>query len=206
MKRVIKVFGLLLLAGALFMGCSNGSSSSSDNNNNNNSNASNDGTGSGNGSSQSKKAIELSNGNWTLTIRATSTDNEISALGNATYKFTVQGDKYTIKSGTIDTESDLSTYGMSSYTDEEIEAAIAEMNETYEVAGFSATFSYDKTTKKLYMHMPMPNQYLEEASNMLVTLTDVPSTVKVTSNANKTMYTFTTTAEGVTATYTFTKD
>lgn len=181
------------------MGCSNGSSSSSDNNNNN-SDASND------GSSKVTKAIELSNGNWTLTIRATSTDNEISALGNATYKFTVQGDKYTIKSGTIDTESDLSTYGMSSYTDEEIEAAIAEMNETYEVAGFSATFSYDKTTKKLYMHMPMPKQYLEEASNMLVSLTDVPSTVKVTSNANKTMYTFTTTAEGVTATYTFTKD
>lgn len=199
MKKVIKLFGLLLLAGALFMGCSNGSSSSSDNNNNN-SDASND------GSSKVTKAIELSNGNWTLTIRATSTDNEISALGNATYKFTVQGDKYTIKSGTIDTESDLSTYGMSSYTDEEIEAAIAEMNETYEVAGFSATFSYDKTTKKLYMHMPMPKQYLEEASNMLVSLTDVPSTVKVTSNANKTMYTFTTTAEGVTATYTFTKD
>lgn len=199
MKKVIKLFGLLLLAGALFMGCSNGSSSSSDNNNNN-SDASND------GSSKVTKAIELSNGNWTLTIRATSTDNEISALGNATYKFTVQGDKYTIKSGTIDTESDLSTYGMSSYTDEEIEAAIAEMNETYEVAGFSATFSYDKTTKKLYMHMPMPEQYLEEASNMLVSLTDVPSTVKVTSNANKTMYTFTTTAEGVTATYTFTKD
>ncbi len=199
MKRVIKVFGLLLLAGALFMGCSNGNSSSSDNNNNN-SDASND------GSSKATKAIELSNGNWTLTIRATSTDNEISALGNATYKFTVQGDKYTIKSGTIDTESDLSTYGMSSYTDEEIEAAIAEMNETYEVTGFSATFSYDKTTKKLYMHMPMPKQYLEEASNMLVSLTDVPSTVKVTSNANKTMYTFTTTAEGVTATYTFTKD
>ena len=196
MKRVIKVFGLLLLAGALFMGCSNGSSSSSDNNNNNNSN----------GSSQSTKAIELSNGNWTLTIRATSTDNEISALGNATYKFTVQGDKYTIKSGTIDTESDLATYGMSSYTDEEIEAAIAEMNETYEAVGFSATFSYDKTTKKLYMHMPMPEQYLEEASNQLVSLTDVPSTVKVTSNANKTMYTFTTTAEGATVTYTFTKD
>ena len=197
MKRLTTLTAVLLAAALVFMGCSTASNSSSgDNNNNENPNSN---------SSQTSNKLEFSDGNWTLVMRVTSTQQ--SSAGNFTYKFSVQNGKATVNSGTMDTEVDITTLPISSdSTDEEFETAIEELNEAMALYGQTVTYSYDKTTKKFYMHMPMDEEDLEDVASWIETQNELPSDVPVTSNANKTMYTFTITYNGTTSVYTFTKD
>jgi hypothetical protein len=79
------------------------------------------------------------------------------------------------------------------------------MNAAAAATGTGLTYSYDKTTKTLFMCMPMTAAQLKQYSDMS-DLSKLPSDVKVTSNAAKTQYSFTVTGEGTTIEYTITKD
>jgi hypothetical protein len=197
MKKLVKILALLTIAAALFMGCSNSSSGSS---NNDNGTPSDSGADSGKGTASN--AIELSDGNWTVKIKMTTTQVK-DAVTYVTLHATVSGKNVNYTSGTIDTKQDMSIY--SNLTDDQLEDVIADMNAAAAATGTGLTYSYDKTTKTLFMCMPMTQAQLKQYSDMS-DLSKLPSDVKVTSNAAKTQYSFTVTGEGTTIEYTITKD
>ncbi len=197
MKKLVKILALLTIAAALFMGCSNSSSGSS-----NNDNGTPSDSGADSGKETASNAIELSDGNWTLKVKTTSSQAK-GSVGYVTLHATVSGKNVTFTSGTVDSVTDLEAMGAAGLTDAEIEAMLTKLNAAAAETGL--TYSYDKTTKTILASMAMTAAQLKQYSGMY-DLTRVPSDVKVTSNAAKTQYSFTITDEGTTIEYTITKD
>ena len=176
MKKLLKMLGLLLVAGTLFFSCSNGSSDD-------------------NGGS----TIEFSDGNWTLNVKTSANGVDMYITLHATVSNNGSTIKYT--SGSADTVQSLSEYA--NYTDAQIEAEIASLNET--LAGSGMSYSYDKKTKTLFMCYEMSEDDLADASGDF-DIKKIPSNVNIKSNADKTEYSFVITEGGYTVTYTITKD
>ena len=180
MKKLLKMLGLLLVAGTLFFSCSNGSSDD-------------------NGGS----TIEFSDGNWTLKMKGTKQGTDVYFTLHATVSGNGKNIKYT--SGTIDTVTDLSVYGLTGYSDAQIESEITALNKELAETGLPSSLSYDKKTKTLFMCYEMSEDELADASGQL-DVNEIPSNVNIKSNADKTEYSFVITEKGYTVTYTITKD
>ena len=114
---------------------------------------------------------------------------------------TGNGKNITFTSGTMDTAQDMSAY--SGLTDAQMEAEVADMNAA--LAGSGMIYTYDSKTKTLFMCYELDEDQLADISGDL-DINTIPSSVNVTSNADKTEYTFTVTEGGATVTYTITKD
>lgn len=196
MKKLLKMLGLLVIAGSLFFSCSNGNSDN--NGGGNGGNTDNDGN-SGVVSGNSSSAIQLSDGNWTVRMKTSAQGMDMYVTLHATVSG--NGKNITYTSGTMDTAMDMSSY--TGFTDAQMEAEVADMNAT--LAGTGMTYTYDSKTKTLFMCYEMSDEQLAQASGDL-DINEIPSSVNVTSNADKTEYTFTVTEQGATVTYTITKD
>ena len=196
MKKLLKMLGLLVIAGSLFFSCSNGNSDDNGGGNGGNTdNGGNSGVVSGNSSS----AIQLSDGNWTVRMKTSAQGMDMYVTLHATVSG--NGKNITYTSGTMDTAMDMSSY--TGFTDAQMEAEVANMNAA--LAGTGMTYTYDSKTKILFMCYEMSDEQLAQASGDL-DINEIPSSVNVTSNADKTEYTFTVTEQGATVTYTITKD
>ena len=196
MKKLLKMLGLLVIAGSLFFSCSNGNSDDNGGGNGGNTdNGGNSGVVSGNSSS----AIQLSDGNWTVRMKTSAQGMDMYVTLHATVSG--NGKNITYTSGTMDTAMDMSSY--TGFTDAQMEAEVANMNAA--LAGTGMTYTYDSKTKILFMCYEMSDEQLAQASGDL-DINEIPSSVNVTSNADKTEYTFTITEQGATAIYTITKD
>ena len=193
MKKLVKLMGLLVIAGALFFSCSSGNSDD------NGGNAGNGGGNSGSGTSQTAGAIQLSDGNWTVRMKTSAQGMDMYFTLHATVSG--NGKNITYTSGSMDTAMDMSSY--SGFTDAQMEAEVADMNAA--LAGTGMTYTYDSKTKTLFMCYEMSDEQLAQASGDL-DINEIPSSVDVHSNADKTEYTFTITEKGTTVTYTITKD
>ena len=193
MKKLLKMLGLLVIAGALFFSCSNGNSDD------NGGNAGNGGGNSGSGTSQTANSIQLSDGNWTVKMKMSAKGTDIYYTLHATV--TGNGKNITYTSGTMDMPMDMSSY--SGVTDAQMEAEVAAINA--QMAGTGVSYTYDSKTKTLYMCYEMSTEELAEMSGNM-NMSTIPSGVEVHSNADKTEYTFTMTQQGTTVIYTITKD
>lgn len=196
MKKLLKMLGLLVIAGSLFFSCSNGNSDNNDGGNGGNTdNGGNSGVVSGNSSS----AIQLSDGNWTVKMKMSAQGTDIYYTLHATV--TGNGKIVTCTSGTMDMAMDMSSY--SGLTDAQMEAEVSAINA--QMAGTGVSYTYDSKTKTLFMCYVLEEDQLAEMSGYL-DINEIPSGVEVHSNADKTEYTFTVTERGATVTYTITKD
>lgn len=193
MKKLLKMLGLLVIAGSLFFSCSNGNSDD------NGGNAGNGGGNSGSGTSQTANSIQLSDGNWTVKVKMSAQGMDMYYTLHATV--TGNGKNITYTSGTMDIAQDMSAY--SGFTDAQMEAEVADINAA--LAGSGMTYTYDSKTKTLYMCYEMSTEELAEMSGDM-NISTIPSGVEVHSNADKTEYTFTMTQQGTTVIYTITKD
>ena len=193
MKKLLKMLGLLVIAGALFFSCSNGNSDD------NGGSAGNGGGNSGSGTSQTANSIQLSDGNWTVKMKMSAKGTDIYYTLHATV--TGNGKNITYTSGTMDMAMDMSSY--SGVTDAQMEAEVAAINA--QMAGTGVSYTYDSKTKTLYMCYEMSTEELAEMSGNM-NMSTIPSGVEVHSNADKTEYTFTMTQQGTTVIYTITKD
>jgi hypothetical protein len=193
MKKLLKMLGLLVIAGSLFFSCSNGNSDD------NGGSAGNGGGNSGSGTSQTANSIQLSDGNWTVKMKMSAKGTDMYYTLHATV--TGNGKNITYTSGTMDTAMDMSSY--SGFTDAQMEAEVADMNAA--LAGSGMTYTYDSKTKTLFMCYVLGEDELAEMSGDM-DMSTIPSGVEVHSNADKTEYTFTMTQQGTTVIYTITKD
>lgn len=204
MKKLLKMLGLLVIAGSLFFSCSNGNSDNNGgdagNGGGNNAPADNGGN-SGSGNSQTAGAIQLSDGNWTVRMKTSVQGMEMYVTLHATVSG--NGKNITYTSGTTDMA--MSMAGYAGFTDAQMAAVVADMNKTAAAQGLTATYYYDKNSHTLFMCYEMTPEELAQASGDL-DINEIPSSVNVTSNADKTEYTFTVTEQGATVTYTITKD
>lgn len=179
MKKITKILGLLAIAATLFIGCSNGNDS------------------------KSSQSIELSDGNWTFKTKITA-DEMPEVVTYTTLHATVSGGNINFTSGTMDIEEALSDFGWADLSDEEIEAQVASLNANPPAQLRGSTVFYDKTSNTLYVCTPMTASQLSQFSNQ--DFSDIPSSVKISSNEAKTHYSFTITEDGYTAVYNITKD
>ena len=196
MKKLLKMLGLLVIAGSLFFSCSNGNS---DNNGNGNGGNTDNGGNPGVVSDNSSSAIQLSDGNWTVKMKMTYAGSDLYYTLHATVSGNGKNIRYT--SGTMDMAMDMSSY--SGLTDAQMEAEVSAINA--QMAGTGVSYAYDSKTKTLFMCYVLEEDQLADISGDL-DINSIPSSVNVTSNADKTEYTFTVAEEGATVTYTITKD
>lgn len=190
MKKLLKMLGLLVIAGSLFFSCSSGNSDD---------NGSGNGGNSGVVSDNTSSAIQLSDGNWTVKMKMSAKGTDMYYTLHATV--TGNGKTVTYTSGTMDMAMDMSGY--TGFTDAQMAAVVADMNEN--AAGSGLTYTYDSKTKTLFMCYELDEDQLADMSGDL-DINEIPSSVDVQSNADKTEYTFTITEQGATVTYTITKD
>jgi len=178
MKKLLKMFGLLLVAGTLFFSCSNGSSDD-------------------NGGS----TIELSDGNWTLNVKTSANGVDMYITLHATVSNNGSTIKYTSGSSGIA----MPMSGYESFTEEQLETLVANMNAAAADAGEDVTYTYDSTSKTIFELYEMDSDELADVSGDY-DINEIPSNVKIHSNADKTEYSFVITEGVYTVTYKITKD
>lgn len=173
MKKLLKLLGLLLIAGALVVSC----------------------TPSGD-DGKTTDTIELSDGTWEMegTGTASATEQGVTTSVSMTEKliFEVAGDDITFTSGTA-------TMKMTMEYPPEYASYLAMMKETYEQQGYDVTVSGSKLTATQTEVMDDAEIAKMNAENSKVsTLTDdLPEDAEITVNSNKTKYTVNYTVESM---------
>lgn len=171
MKKIVKLMGLLLVAGAMFMGCKQEANTRTTD-------------------------FKLSNGNWELVADVTTSlddidEDELRVTLTTTYKmkqtFSVSGDAVTIKSMTINGEDSVILPTLPSQSDVE---KYKQIKEAQKEEGDTVTVNDNVITLK-YSHTATAEEIAaQNAENPKVSdiVNDFPQGVEIFTNKKKTEY------------------